>query len=183
MEERHGGGGISGSAGGRGGALEVMSLLGSGISAFCVASDRRCPGNGPGAARLPRSSAPPEPLRNRSGFLRNRRGSTSRLSCGLARPGPLPPPPRVWRGARQGRPGMPRRGLRHVVHHAEHPEQILAVRAPYPHHRSHPLLPPGQRGGSHQPGELPRLGHPTPSVAGPACLSLPRAPGPSDGHC
>ncbi|XP_039944406.1 ankyrin repeat and SOCS box protein 8 isoform X2 [Hirundo rustica] len=47
---------------------------------------------------------------------------------------------------------MPRRGLRHVVHHAEHPEQVLAVRAPYPHHRRHPLLPPGQRGGSHRPG-------------------------------
>ncbi|XP_074386999.1 ankyrin repeat and SOCS box protein 8 isoform X2 [Zonotrichia albicollis] len=48
---------------------------------------------------------------------------------------------------------MPRRRPRHVVHHAEHSEQVLAVRAPYPHHRRHPLLPSGQRGGSHRPGE------------------------------
>ncbi|KAM3657363.1 ankyrin repeat and SOCS box protein 8 isoform 1-T1 [Ammospiza maritima maritima] len=78
---------------------------------------------------------------------------------------------------------MPRRGPRHVVHHAEHSEQVLAVRAPYPHHRRHPLLPSGQRGGSHRPGEAPWPGHPSPSAVGPACLSPARTPGASDGQC
>lgn len=66
-------------------------------------------------------------------------------------------PPR--RGARCGPGSPPRRGMRrrrrprYVVHHAEHPEQVLAVRAPHPHHRRHPLLPAGQRGGSDRQGE------------------------------
>lgn len=149
----------------------------------------RAPGTAPEPPRAPRNRpGPPEPPRDRSGATPHSSGTAAvpPPDFPVARLVPArasPSPPRVRRGARRGRPGMPRRGPRHVVHHAEHSEQVLAVRAPYPHHRRHPLLPSGQRGGSHRPGEAPWPGHPTPSAAGPACLSLPRTPGASDVHC
>lgn len=81
----------------RGGGRGTWSGVTSGERHFRVLLGPRSPllrdrsGNGP---------VPPEPPRSRSGFLRNSRCSTSRLSCGLARPGPLPTPaPGLARGS------------------------------------------------------------------------------------
>lgn len=93
------------------------------------------------AARTPyRLFPPPVPTSRRPTPPRHRSGFGGRAGPGGAA---------AAAAVAGGRAGGPQ----DVVHHAERAEQILAVRAPHPHHRRHPLLSEGQRGGSDRTGE------------------------------